>query len=115
MVLLSSPSRNITCWMDDDPQIDPVRCDVLHHLWTAPENGRPKDCHGDYGSSLSIAATKGVFICVTDAIDRPAVLPYGFGYDVGNDRCISMTSGVRCVDRRTGHGFVVSRESVHLF
>lgn len=113
-VLFSSPSRNITCWISDDPQLDAVRCDVLSHTWIAPASARPKDCLSDYGSSVGIVHGKGVFVCVSDAIGQPPILPYGAGYDVGTARCVSTTEGMRCVDRRSGHGFLVSRQVVHL-
>lgn len=101
--------------MDDDPQMDPVRCDVLTHTWTAPASARPRDCMGDYGSSVGIVNAKAIFLCVSDAIGRPPVLPYGSGYDVGTERCVSTIVGMRCVDRRSGHGFLVSRQVAHVF
>jgi hypothetical protein len=70
---------------------------------------------GDYGSSLGIVHRRGTFICVSDAIGQPPILPYGAGYDDGSARCISTTEGMRCLDRRTGHGFLVSRQAVRLF
>jgi len=34
--------------------------------------------------------------------------------DDGTVRCGSTTDGMRCVDRRTHHGFLVSREAARL-
>jgi len=115
MVAFSSPSGNIDCWLDDDSGWAPVRCDTGSHTWTAPPSGRPRDCTGDYGSTLGIGPHGGLFGCASDAIGPSAVLAYGKGIEVGKVRCLSSTEGMRCVDRSTGHGFLVSRDRVHLF
>lgn len=115
MVTFSTPSHNINCWLDDDPGSVPVRCDVLNHTWAAPTSLRPKNCTGDYGSTLNISAGRASFACASDAIGPSPVLAYGTGIDVGPMRCISLTSGMRCLDRDTGHGFLVSRGSISIF
>ncbi len=115
MVLFSSPSGNIACWLDDEPGWAPVRCDVASHTWTAPTKAASNPCLGDYGSSLGIGPLKGIFVCVTDAIGRPPALPYGLGFEVGRVRCVSLTQGMRCLDLQSQHGFLVSRERADLF
>ena len=42
-------------------------------------------------------------------------LAYGDSIARHRFRCKSLTSGVRCVNKRNGHGFKLSRESYPLF
>src|SRR5205085_11922512 len=57
----------------DDSGWAPVRCDIGSHTWTAPPSGRPRDCTGDYGSTLGIGPHGGLFGCASDAIGPSAV------------------------------------------
>ena len=43
------------------------------------------------------------------------VLAYGQGVSYGGIVCDSQETGVRCVNRATGHGFRVARASFDLF
>jgi hypothetical protein len=43
------------------------------------------------------------------------VLAYGHSRSVGRFTCTSRTTGLTCRDRRSGHGFEVSRERQRLF
>jgi hypothetical protein len=43
------------------------------------------------------------------------VLPYGRAVSFGGILCDSQETGVRCVNRATGHGFRVARASFDLF
>ena len=54
---------------------------------------------------------------VTDAVGDPSspVLAYGKSRRFGRFTCTSRTTGLTCRDRRSGHGFTVSRERQRLF
>lgn len=114
MVTFSSPSGNIDCWLNDEPDLAHVRCDIHSRTWATPRN-RPIDCTGDYGNTLSIGPRRGIFTCASDAIGPSPTLPYGKAIQVGSNRCLSSTGGMRCVNLDTGHGFFVSRETVRLY
>jgi hypothetical protein len=106
-----SPSHNIGCIM----YAQGARCDILHHSWPLPK--RPKSCEFDYGGSLFIGeAGRGEYGCVSDsAMDAGPVLPYGETIRKGRFVCTSEEIGVRCVNRRNGHGFLLSRQRVRLY
>jgi hypothetical protein len=106
-----SPSRNIGCVLFAQG----ARCDIRNHSWPLPK--RPKSCEFDYGGSLFIGATgRGEYGCVSDsALDAGPVLPYGESIRKGRFLCTSEEVGVRCVNRRNGHGFLLSRQRVRLF
>jgi hypothetical protein len=50
--------------------------------------------------------------CVGNGPVDAFTLGYGRSADVGPFRCTSLSSGMRCVVTRTGHGFVISRSGV---
>jgi hypothetical protein len=106
-----SPSHNIGCVLYEQG----ARCDIHHHSWPLPK--RPKSCEFDYGGSLSVGVKgRGEYGCVSDsAMGLGPVLPYGETIRKGRFECRSEEVGVRCVDRRDGHGFFVSRQRVRLF
>ena len=54
---------------------------------------------------------------VTDAVGDPSspVLAYGRSRSFGRFTCTSRTTGLTCRDRRSGHGFEVSRQRQRLF
>ena len=105
-----SPSHNIGCVMTDQG----ARCDIRRHSWKTPK--KPKSCEFDYGSLFINRKGKGEFGCVSDsAMQAGPVLPYGESIRKGRFVCTSEEVGVRCVNRRNGHGFFVSRQSVRLF
>ena len=106
-----SPSHNIGCVMYETG----ARCDIQHHSWPLPK--QPKSCEFDYGGSLWIGTGgRGEYGCVSDsAFGAGSVLPYGESLRKGRFLCTSEEIGVRCVNRRNGHGFFVSRQSVRLF
>jgi hypothetical protein len=56
-------------------------------------------------------------IKVTDAVGDPSspVLAYGRSRTLGRFTCTSRTTGLTCRDRRSGHGFEVSRQRQRLF
>jgi hypothetical protein len=106
-----SPSHNIGCVMTEQG----ARCDIRHHSWPLPK--RPKSCEFDYGGSLFVGVKgRGEYGCVSDsAMGAGPVLPYGESLRKGRFVCTSEEVGVRCVNRRNGHGFLLSRQRVRLF
>jgi hypothetical protein len=77
----------------------------------------PKSCEFDYGGSVFIGDRgRGEYGCVSDsAMDAGPVLPYGAKLRKGRFVCTSEEIGVRCVNRRSGHGFLLSRQRVKFF
>jgi hypothetical protein len=63
------------------------------------------------------AGRKARKVKVTDAVGGPhsPVLAYGRSRTFGRFTCTSRTAGLTCRDRRTDHGFEVSRERQRLF
>jgi hypothetical protein len=63
------------------------------------------------------AGRKARKVKVTDAVGDPRspVLAYGKSRSFGRFTCTSRTTGLTCRDRRSGHGFEVSRERQRLF
>jgi len=110
-VFLQSPSHNIACLIESGG----VRCDIRNHSWKSPP--KPSSCEFDYGGGLSLGRSgKGHYTCASDTLlGTGKVLPYGQSRSLGRFRCTSRTSGMRCVNRRNGHGFVLATESVRLF
>jgi hypothetical protein len=106
-----SPSHNIGCILTEQG----ARCDIGKHSWPLPK--RPKSCEFDYGGSLFIGVRgRGEYGCVSDsAMGAGPVLPYGESIRKGRFVCTSEEIGVRCVNRRSGHGFLLSRQRVRLF
>jgi hypothetical protein len=106
-----SPSHNIGCVMFEDG----ARCDIGHHSWPLPK--KPRSCEFDYGGSVFIGDRgRGEYGCVSDsAMGAGPVLPYGESIRKGRFVCSSEEIGVRCVNRRNGHGFLLSRQRVRFF
>jgi hypothetical protein len=106
-----SPSHNIGCILTEQG----ARCDIREHDWPLPK--RPKSCEFDYGASLFVGRSgRGEYGCVSDsAMGAGPVLPYGESIHKGRFVCTSEEAGVRCVNRRNGHGFLLSRQRVRLF
>jgi hypothetical protein len=108
---LESPSRNIGCVMYETG----ARCDIQHHAWPLPK--APRSCEFDYGGSVWVGLHgRGEYGCVSDSAFRAGpVLPYGESLRKGRFTCISEEVGMRCVNRRNGHGFLLSRQRVRFF
>jgi hypothetical protein len=107
----SSPSGNIGCVMVRSG----ARCDVREHDWTAPP--KPAWCELDWGSGASVGRRgRGSVVCAGDtALGGTRVLAYGDRERVGRFRCLSRRSGMRCVNHRNDHGFLISRQRLRLF
>jgi hypothetical protein len=106
-----SPTQNIGCIMESRG----VRCDIRDHDWQSPP--KPKNCELDYGGGVFIGAKgRATFVCAGDTtLNSGPALAYGRSAHLGRYRCVSSEAGVRCVNRRTGHGFLLSRQKAHLF
>jgi hypothetical protein len=50
--------------------------------------------------------------CLGNGPDNATTLAYGRSLVVGPFRCTSLTTGMRCVVRTSGHGFLLSRAGV---
>jgi len=107
----TSPSGNIGCYVDSGT----VRCDIRAKDWPTPK--RPKSCELDYGQGVTLGKTgRARYICAGDtALGNGRPLAYGKTLRSGKLLCKSLTSGMRCTNTSTHHGFVLSRELVDLF
>jgi hypothetical protein len=108
-----SPSGNIGCVVGGGI----ARCDILEHSWTPPP--KPSSCIDlDYGNGVEvIGGHPGEYTCAGDTVFSPSapVLQYGDKITKNRFTCTSKTSGMRCANRNSGHGFFLSRETVRLF
>jgi hypothetical protein len=111
LVLFHSPSGNIGCSLAGYG----ARCDVDQHSWTPPP--KPASCDLDWGGGVGVSRHgKADYTCAGDTtLHQGNTLAYGASVQRGRFRCKSLTSGVRCVNRRNKHGFKVSADSVELF
>lgn len=128
------PSGNIVCVM----AADGVRCDFIGEskAWTVPQ---PTGCQLAWGDSLALGSTV-TASCHGDTVATVpelgsdyvtwwhsgdptvsldtvtlAALPYGSAIVVGPMRCESATTGVRCLNTGTRHGFTMAREAYTIF
>jgi hypothetical protein len=109
--LFQSPTGNIGCSITRQG----VRCDIARHTWPTPP--KPRSCEVDYGQGVAVGKRgRASFVCAGDtALNQGPVLDYGKRIRRGRFRCRSRTDGMRCVNRRNGHGFFLSRARVDLF
>ncbi len=100
-----SPSGNIGCGLAGSG----ARCDIRSHTWHATR--KPRNCRTDWGFGLTVGRHgKGGFFCAGDTVlGLGRSLPYGRSLTRGLFTCTSRTDGVRCINRRTRHGFKLSR------
>jgi hypothetical protein len=106
-----SPTHNIGCIMEARS----VRCDIRDHSWISPP--KPRSCDVDYGGGVAVGrGGKASFVCAGDTVlEAGPVLPYGESATKGRFRCVSSEAGMRCVNKRNGHGFLLSKQKVRLF
>jgi hypothetical protein len=104
-----SPSKNIGCIMAKGQSGHGVRCDIRNHTWQAPP--KPSSCQLDYGNGLEVGLRgKAHFVCAGDTVlGQGPVLPYGNSIRFGGFKCESRQKGMRCLNRHTRHGFLLSR------
>jgi hypothetical protein len=106
-----SPSHNIGCVISSQS----VRCDIRVHSWQSPP--KPKSCELDYGGGVAVDKSgRAQFLCAGDTtLEAGPVLGYGDSVSRGRFRCTSQESGMRCVNKRSGHGFFLAKQSYRLF
>ena len=99
-----SPSGNIGCEVAAaDQRGTYVHCQTVRppRSITLKADGHSKICRG--------------VGCLGNGPENAFTLRYGSSVTVGPFRCTSRTDGMRCVVSRTGHGFLLSRESLKTF
>jgi hypothetical protein len=105
-----TPSGNIGCAMYDDG----ARCDIQRKSWSV---SAPADCDLDYGHALAVGDEgEGLILCAGDSTGfQGGTLAYGRAIRLGNYLCASSSTGVRCENEYTGHGFSLARADYSLF
>lgn len=106
----TSPTGNIGCYISSDS----ARCDIRDRTFSPPPE--PEECGLDWGNSVEVAADVAGFACVGDTVmGSEATLKYGNSTVVGDFGCRSTETGVTCINRKTMHGFLISRAAVQTF
>lgn len=106
-----NPKRNIGCVISKSG----ARCDVRVRTWEPPPPSEP--CPVDWGNGLEVGR-RGVatFTCAGDTVlGGKRVLGYRESIERGRYRCTSYRNGVRCVNKRNGHGFKIARRYARWF
>lgn len=111
---MSSPTGNIWCYLDGF-----VECTIQED---DHPRAVPQDCGGvgDWTDNLfaitqSAGARGGCRSDTPFSDGRPPGLEYGTTALTPGHACQSQTTGMTCWDRKTGHGFRLSRASYDLF
>lgn len=106
----TTPSRNIGCVMSNGD----VRCDIHQYTWAPPP--QPAWCEFDWPGGAELDDGKAGLTCLSDTVlGSTEVLAYGSAIRVSTVVCASLTVGMRCADTRTGHGFLLARETYRIF
>jgi hypothetical protein len=107
-----SPSGNIGCVI---VKRQGVRCDIRERSWQPPP--KPDWCTVDWAGGMEVGRRgRGQFICAGDTVlNDKRKLAYGTSIRRGRFVCTSRRSGMRCRNRRNGHGFRLSRERARGF
>jgi hypothetical protein len=110
-----SPSKNIGCVIVRGPGARGARCDIAHHTYVPPP--KPASCDLDWGNGLEVGRKgKGRFVCAGDTVlGHGPKLAYGDAIQSAGFRCKSAVSGVRCLNRKTQHGFKLSIQQAKVF
>ena len=112
LVGFQSPSHNIGCYMSGKG----VRCDIKEHSWPTPP--KPPTCDVDYGQGVAVDRHGTAdYVCAGDTALDPSnpVLGSGEKKKTGRFKCKSTQIGMQCLNKRNGHGFLLSRDDVELF
>ena len=106
-----SPSHNIGCVISKQY----VRCDIRNHSWQSPP--KPQSCELDYGGGVAVDKSgRAQFLCAGDTtLNSGPALEYGDSVQRGRFRCVSQETGMRCVNKRNGHGFFLAKQRYSLF
>ena len=106
-----TPSKNITCALT----VSSVRCDIVQRDWQPPT--KPASCQLDWGNGVYLDNGKADFICAGDTVVGTAtmVLRYGSSLQAGNVQCDSRNAALRCIDKKSQHGFTLAVADYALF
>jgi len=106
-----TPSKNIGCYLSAEA----ARCDIVKKDWTPPP--KPADCELDWGLGVIVERDRKASInCAGDTvIGAGEVLAYGSSLRAGNFVCDSASSGIRCSNLTSQHGFALSVQSYDVF
>jgi hypothetical protein len=106
-----SPSGNIGCYLDKSG----ARCDIVRRNWEPPP--APEDCSLDWGGGISVyEAEEATFTCAGDTvIGAKEQLAYGSALRADDFTCSSDSTGMRCENTESGHGFTLAIERYRLF
>ncbi|MBL7262038.1 DUF6636 domain-containing protein [Paractinoplanes lichenicola] len=109
--MFQTPSKNIVCALTSSE----VRCDIAKKSWAPPPE--PADCDFDWGNGLVVTGGKVTFTCASDTVLGSAriTLEYGEAIRAGTVRCDSASSGLKCRDVDTGHGFTLATANYTVF
>ena len=109
--IFHTPGGNIGCAMifGKEARGGEARCDIAEHTWPTPPT--PKSCELDYGQGLAVGPhRKAGYVCAGDTVlHQGKVLAVGHVAKLGPYKCKVLPGAVRCVNRDSGHGFVLSR------
>lgn len=115
--LFHSPDGNLGCVMTFGKEAfgGEARCDIDEHEWPTPAT--PKSCPLDYGNGLFVGPRRrAAFVCAGDTtLHQGKPLAVGKSIELGPYKCKSLEGAMRCVNRDTGHGFVLSRQAAKRF
>lgn len=105
------PGGNIGCALiyGKEARGGDARCDIDGHSWKAPP--KPRWCELDWGSGMVIGPRRRAqFVCAGDTVlHQGRLLPTGRSVALGPYRCKSLQEAVRCLNRKSGRGFLLSR------
>jgi hypothetical protein len=107
----TTPSKNIGCIV----AADAARCDIVQKTWKAPP--KPAECTLDYGKGLAVGTEqKATVVCAGDTVlGSKEILAYGKAVRFRTFSCESQSSGVRCRNEKSEHGFTISRDAYTVF
>ncbi|MEV4707669.1 DUF6636 domain-containing protein [Actinoplanes sp. NPDC049316] len=107
----ASPSGNIGCYLTAEA----ARCDIAEKSWSPPP--APASCTLDWGFGVTVGrAGEATFTCAGDTVlGAKDELEYGRSLKAGPIRCDSESTGMRCENTTTGHGFRLAKEKYDLF
>jgi hypothetical protein len=115
--IFHTPGGNIGCAMifGKEARGGEARCDIAEHTWPTPPT--PKSCELDYGQGLVVGPhRKAVFVCAGDTVlHQGKVLAVGHVAKLGPYKCKVLPGAVRCLNRDSGHGFMLSRSVAKRF
>jgi hypothetical protein len=107
----ATPTGNIVCFID--AQAATWGCLIAQHTYAEPAGA--ESCPAAFGHGFSsVQGGTPEPLCRGDVLAAAedgsgAILPYDQTLTVGSVTCQSATTGVTCVDQRSGHGLFLSR------